>query len=205
MPYTPNVPQANEQIADTQVPILQNFEYIQTTMQVEHQWNGGPNVTPTPDGTHLQVSMPAQASPSVLPAGISGIFYTTLSATPPAGYPRFFDGTTRWHFSRGKSTAMLTYSGVVTVPFPLTAPLILMEVPKFSAGSIYVWVNANTYTVGKWVSGNSTVTYLQLFQSSPPPITNVIVITGTGLSLQVATLTSPTPDTNWVINVNDPI
>lgn len=72
MTYTPNVPQANQTISGTQQPILNNFGYINTTLQVEHVFNG--NASGQADGTHNKVSMPSRNRPT-LPAGCQGTYY----------------------------------------------------------------------------------------------------------------------------------
>lgn len=43
MAYNPNVPQANQQIKDTQQPILDNFGILQTTIQQNHADMNGAN------------------------------------------------------------------------------------------------------------------------------------------------------------------
>ena len=43
MAYNPNVPQANQQIKDTQQPILDNFGILQTTIEQNHGAMNGPN------------------------------------------------------------------------------------------------------------------------------------------------------------------
>jgi hypothetical protein len=73
--YTPNVPQPNQQIAQTQVPILNNFQYINTAMQVDHIWTDNLANTPS-DGSHNKLSMPNQgADIAVLPTGINAVMY----------------------------------------------------------------------------------------------------------------------------------
>lgn len=76
MPYTNNVPQANQTIAATQAPILGNFSYIDTAMKIDHAWNGNEINSQAP-GTHQKVSFPNQASDitGALPTGISSIMY----------------------------------------------------------------------------------------------------------------------------------
>jgi len=74
--YTPNVPQGNQQIASTQVPILNNFQYINTAMQVDHIWTDNLANTPT-DGSHNKMSMPNQGSDIIsMGTGIAAVIYT---------------------------------------------------------------------------------------------------------------------------------
>lgn len=81
MPYTPNVPQGNQQIASTQPLIQQNFGFIQTDARVEHIFNGntGPLAVPQAEGTHIQVSMPNQnlKGAGTLPSGTNGQIYVS--------------------------------------------------------------------------------------------------------------------------------
>jgi hypothetical protein len=83
MTYTPNVPLGNQQIANTQVPILNNFEYIQSTMIVDHSWNG--TTKGGIPGTHNQASMPNQTDLTSLIAGTNGAYYVS------GGLPKFFN------------------------------------------------------------------------------------------------------------------
>src|SRR5574338_1201850 len=73
MTYTPNVPQSNQTIAQTTNPIKNNFTYLDTTLKVEHSFNG--NAPGVADGTHLHTSMPNQADPGSLPTGTNGQYY----------------------------------------------------------------------------------------------------------------------------------
>lgn len=76
MAYTANVPQANQQISSTQAPILGNFTYINTAMQIDHAWNGN-EINLQADGSHQKVSLPNQAVDitGALPTGIANIEY----------------------------------------------------------------------------------------------------------------------------------
>jgi hypothetical protein len=59
MPYLNDIPQPSDQIAASQPELLANFEYIQTTMEEDHAWNG--DIAGVKDGTHNTVSMPNQS------------------------------------------------------------------------------------------------------------------------------------------------
>jgi hypothetical protein len=101
MTYTPDVPQANQQIAATQGPILANFTFIQADAQVEHIFNGntGPLGAAQLEGTHIQTSMPNQnllAGP--LPTGTNGVYYVN------DGKATFYDGTNNYTISQSQAT-----------------------------------------------------------------------------------------------------
>jgi hypothetical protein len=75
MSYTPNVPQANQQIAATQAPILNNFTYINTAMRVNHTWNGNA-INTEAAGSHQRLDFPNQGSDiNTLPTGIAAVIY----------------------------------------------------------------------------------------------------------------------------------
>lgn len=75
MSYTPNVPQGNQQIAATQVPILNNFTYINTAMRIDHAWNGN-EISGQADGSHQKISLPNQATDIVASGtGIASTIY----------------------------------------------------------------------------------------------------------------------------------
>lgn len=87
MSYTPNVPLANQTIAETTDPIRNNFTFINTDLQVEHSFNG--NMPGVAEGVHKQVSMPnmADPTPGSLPTGTNGLFYVN------GGGPKYFNNT----------------------------------------------------------------------------------------------------------------
>src|SRR5271166_5811673 len=76
MAYTPNVPQGNQQIASTQNPILQNFTFLNTTLQADHAFNGN-EISSQADGTHQKISLPNQSADitGALPTGIAAVEY----------------------------------------------------------------------------------------------------------------------------------
>jgi len=76
MTYTPNTPQGNQQIAATQIPILNNFTYINTAMKIDHAWNGN-EIGGQADGSHQKISLPNQATDiSSLGTGIASVMYS---------------------------------------------------------------------------------------------------------------------------------
>jgi hypothetical protein len=62
MPYNANIPQATDQISDSQNDILQNFQSILALVDVNHVTFDDPN-----QGKHFLVEMPQQAGPAFAP------------------------------------------------------------------------------------------------------------------------------------------
>lgn len=65
MPYNANIPQPTDAISDSQDDILNNFQSINTWVQVNHTGFDSPPNT----GKHTVVEMPQQALATVTPAG----------------------------------------------------------------------------------------------------------------------------------------
>ena len=64
MVYNQNIPQLNNTIAETTVPIQGNFTHLQTAINLEHNFNASnPSLT-----YHKKASMPNQGSVPSLPA-----------------------------------------------------------------------------------------------------------------------------------------
>jgi len=84
MAYTKNTPQATQTIAFTQPLIQDNFDFLETGLQQEHNFNASGTGS---DMYHLKVSMPNQADPGALPAGTNGQYYVS------GGIPKFDNGT----------------------------------------------------------------------------------------------------------------
>lgn len=91
MAYTNNVPQGNQTIAQTTDPIRNNFAFIETDLQVEHQFNG--NVVGLAEGVHLKASMPNRALSPALPANTNGIYFVS------SGLAYFYDGTNNYRLN----------------------------------------------------------------------------------------------------------
>lgn len=85
MPYTNNTPQASQKIAFTQPLILDNFGFLATGINQEHNFVAGGTGT---DMYHRKASMPNLGGAPVLPAGTDGMYYVD------SAQPRFWDGTT---------------------------------------------------------------------------------------------------------------
>lgn len=94
MVYTNNVPQSNQQIANTQAPILNNFNFIQAAVNQEH--NFPLNSTDSTTTYHKQTSMPNRADPSgALPTGTNGMYYVN------GGQAKYYDGTRIYQLTKG--------------------------------------------------------------------------------------------------------
>lgn len=65
MPYNPNIPQPTDAISDSQNDILDNFQAINTWVQVNHTGFDSPPNT----GKHTVVEMPQQGAAFVTPVG----------------------------------------------------------------------------------------------------------------------------------------
>ena len=116
MTYTKNVPQGNQQIASTQVPILNNFSYIDTAMKINHTWNGNAIGSEAP-GSHQKIAFPNQGSDiASLPTGIADVLYSiagnlyTYNGTknPVSGYS-------------GSGTVMITTTATAFITLPVTS------------------------------------------------------------------------------------
>jgi hypothetical protein len=83
MSYTNSTPQASDQIANTQPLILNNFAFLEDSINQEHNFNAA---DPT-QTYHLQASMPNLSGSPSLPAGTNGLYYVS------GGNARFYDGT----------------------------------------------------------------------------------------------------------------
>lgn len=116
MPYNNNVPLINQTIAASQPIINNNFMFIQSDLQVEHQFNG--NVAGQLEGTHLKASMPNMALFSgALPAGCNGSYYVS------SGNSFFYDGTRNWQLNGFQGVllganwnATSSYTNIIAVP-----------------------------------------------------------------------------------------
>lgn len=115
MAYTNNVPQGNQTIASTTDPIRNNFAFIETSINQEHNFDA----TDATKTYHLQASMPDKMATPALPAGTNGIYYVQ------AGEARFVtNGGDVCQFSLGVASQLgyqwvgrsLMQWGVVNLP-----------------------------------------------------------------------------------------
>ena len=76
--YKQNIPQPTDLLAVSQVDLLNNFSYVDTFLDVEHQQSGRDN-SALGSGRHKVVSMPDQGSAPAVPGGTTGILFQLAS------------------------------------------------------------------------------------------------------------------------------
>lgn len=137
MAYDNTVPQANQQISASQPIIQGNFNFLESAIGQEHNFD-----TSDPTKTyHKQASMPNEADPVALPAGTNGIYYVN------GGEPKFYDGTTNWflalsQISGGVNSGTKTINGSGLFNFfntgsSVSAGLIFLIPTTKSPGDVY--------------------------------------------------------------------
>lgn len=175
MSYTNNVPQANQQIAATQGPILANFQFIQTDAQVEHIFNGntGPLSVAQAEGTHIQASMCNQNDPVALPTGTNGIYYVS------GGVPKYYNTNGAQYIATTGSRPNGTITGTAALT---SSPSTIATLPASSTGFIFLFNPAS-----------SSVFFCSTFNTSASTanVRSVVSngtggLTASGLSLQAA-------------------
>lgn len=137
MTYTPNVPQANQQIAATQVPILNNFTFLEASIGQEHNFD----VTDATKTYHLQASMPNQDPSSPVPAGTNGMYYINASL------PRFWDSSNKW-FINMSLVKFQAFSNTISLAAGVTGNISTAGFGSISgnvAGQIIVARSDNTF------------------------------------------------------------
>lgn len=167
MVYTNNVPQGNQTIANSQPQIQANFGFIQTDLQVEHQFNG--NVVGLTEGVHLKASMPNQADPGSLPTGTNGQYYVG------AGVPKFYN--TAANFIAMSPQNFVPLSGVATIA-PGGGVFLVPGVVGDVSGYFAVWRVTAGAIDGRQVSyffhnaatGNASIQLLDVAGSASPYI-----------------------------------
>jgi len=170
--YTSNVPQANQQIAATQVPILSNFGFLATGIGTEHNFNASGSGS---DMWHLRASMPNQADPVALPGTTNGMYYVGSDS------PKFYDGATAYFLNISVAPqSSITGTKSIGQSFVTIATL-----PANSVGQVWLFEKATSGTVGSTSAGfqfSTDNTSLQAYVStgSAPGM----IISSTGLSLQ---------------------
>lgn len=158
MPYTPNTPQANQQIASTQAPILNNFTFIQTDAQQEHIFNGntGPLGATQLEGTHIQASMPNQNLLSgSLPTGTNGVYYVNN------GNATFYNGTLNLPLftsfvNQGSNTAAAGASFQIIAAGNYMGLLNIFRISDGNYQLIQFWTNGSTLVSNEMASGGSS-------------------------------------------------
>lgn len=123
--YTNNVPQANQQIAATQGPIQNNFDYIQKAVGQEHNFLA--NDTDPTHAYHLKASMPNSAL-AALPAGTNGQYRVD------GGIAKYFDGATDWWLNMWTAFTKSTFN-TANVNVGVT----IATLPANTFGLIYIY------------------------------------------------------------------
>ena len=146
MVYTNTVPQSNQTIASTTIPINNNFIYLQTGIGTEHNFNAAGTGS---DMYHLKASMPNISNPVALPAGTAGIYYVR------GDVPRFYNGTINYIQTSLVDQGMIK----TTVALNDTATHGMVTVPDNSVGQYYIFRKADTtaFATGFFVSGSGYV------------------------------------------------
>ncbi len=176
MVYTTSVPLANQQIAATQGPIQQNFAALNTSLQLNHTFNGNA-IGAEADGSHSRLNFPNQGSDIVaLPVGIAAVQYAK-------GGNLFNWNGAKGSISsvNGTATAALTASATTLFTVPADCIGYLMIASVQSASTFYSF---SFMSVGGTLRIADTTT------------ANVIV-SASGLNLQ-ARRTAAAPDGNSV-------
>ena len=154
MTYTNNVPQGNQTIASTTTPIRNNFAFIQSTLQRDHQFNGNsPGIT---EGVHLKVSMPNRSLSPSLPATTNGIYFVS-SATP-----YFYDGTTNWQLNPWESVISGTYTPTSTSSF---SNIVLLPANKVGIIIFYATAGGTIQTGQFYTDGTQSFGYSNLVRT----------------------------------------
>lgn len=132
MTYTNNIPQGNQQIAQTQPLIQANFGFLKSSIEQEHNFN----TTNAAQTYHKQASMPNQALLAALPAGTNGVYYVS------SGLPYFYDGSKNYQLNSFQKvlsgtytpTSSSTYNNIVLLPANVQGIIILMNKTFGSTG-----------------------------------------------------------------------
>lgn len=169
MPYTANVPQPTQTIAQSRPIINANFKFIPTSLQQDHYFNTGAMT----EGSHKQCTMTNIADPAALPAGTNGIYYVG------SGKPKFYDGTTAYFLEISQSATVIT-KGTVALT---TSAATVFTATANSCGYCWVWrvtgSLTNAYSMESWISNGSNVLMANLDNPG-------IAISSSGLNLQMA-------------------
>lgn len=183
MTWTPNVPQGNQQIAATQIPINGNFTYIQTTQQFDHAFFNNA-IGAQPYGSHTKVSMPNLATDVNAPvAGIGNTLYSTA-----------FNLYSFCNSVPSKRLAVGGVNGTGTV-LVMTTPNAVLDIPANCMGQIIFTLNSGFAAVGYTFftsGGTGFISYTPQPAEQNPVILRVSIAS---LGIQVAK--APTPGANY--------
>lgn len=174
MTYTPSVPQANQTIAATQSPINANFQYLNTALQYEHNFN---NVLAGVQlGSHQSCSMPNLGGLPFLGTLINGVYYVNGSQA------RYNNGTNDYQLSIW--TQVLT--GTYTTPSGSGSSTIV-TLPPNVFGVIYFYATVfgtNTAAMSGQFATNGTQT-VAFSNTTTASIDAPVVLVSSGGSLNL--------------------
>jgi hypothetical protein len=182
MVYTNNTPQATQTIASTQPLIQDNFAFLDTGLQQEHNFTAAGTGS---DMYHLKASMPNQVDPGSIPAGTNGQYYVS------GGLPKFFN-------------TAASFIQISTVPYSIltgTAALITTDVnvvviPQNAVGQYYLFRKSSSNTVntssaaGLFITDNTT-----LFLANTSAFDPGINVSNVGRTLRASTANASFNDT----------
>jgi hypothetical protein len=139
--YKQNIPQATDLISVSQVDLLDNFTYLDTFLNVEHQQSGR-DTAAVGSGRHRTVSMPNQALATILSV-VPSVSPTTINTVAPHG------------FSTGDSVFIRDITG--TTSRVLNHKSFIITVTGVSSFTVAVSTAGLTYTGGGLVGFNPAI------------------------------------------------
>lgn len=190
MAYTA-VPQGNQTIAATQVPILTNFAFLQTGLNKEHNFDA------TGTGTnmyHRFASMPDNADPGA-PTGVStGTYYVNNSSPYFRNALGIFKIVNCFPGDAYFRTSTTFLSG------PTNTPTTFYTVPNNSMGSYWIIrPGGSTYAMGTWISVSGNVQV-----ASTGTNTGTTIVSGSGLALRFQFNGSSGDTFSYTVQINTP-
>jgi hypothetical protein len=142
--YTNDVPQANQTIASSQPQIQDNFGFIESSLQQDHEFNEAFAT----EGVHKQASMPNRADPGSLAAGTDGMYYVG------SGLPKFFNGVVNFLSFATVPNKILTGTAALT-----TSASTVLALPASSCGIYWIFrtTNVSAYAMGMFVTSGTAI------------------------------------------------
>lgn len=169
MVYTNNVPQPNQQIATTQPIIEANFNFLQTGIGVEHNFNASGSGS---DMYHLKASMPNISLSPALPSGTNGVYFVNNNA------PVFYNGTNNFNliqnlFAYGSNAVGASAAfQIIAAGNWMGLVSAFQNISPFRYQFIQFWVNSGTLIQNSMASGGTSNISLQLDGSNNLQILN---------------------------------
>jgi hypothetical protein len=155
MAYTPNIPQANDNISDSQPLLLGNFQQIATAFNKNHG-----NFNAADEGKHTFLQLPEKAPAPTTAANEAGLYAAegAMSGITELVFRRENDGT---------SIPFTEFLGAQVGWFRLPCGLLVKWGLKTTIAGLNSGVNAITYDTGPDIPAFGTAVYaLQLTQYS---------------------------------------